>query len=623
MKTSIIPAIKELRVSGAVINISDYSLTDMFKEYIPVWEDIFSDFDVKLGGEKPLSFTVDPSLGKEEYRISASADSISVVCSDPAGAYYALVSIAQLAALNGGELAEFTAHDLPDKDLRAYSDDISRGQISTLENFKDIIRRCSYYKYNVYMPYIEDTIAVPGLPDFGKYSDPVPVKEWQEMVAYGRSYGISVRPIINLLGHWHKNCMLRDFRKYMLMKTNKDGTEVPTSVLDPRKPQTRKLILKLLDTTVEAFGQGIIHVGGDEPFELKDVLGIEEATRLYVEHFNWLNGEVKKRGCKMMIYADMFTDIWSGTHASFDSIKGLDSDIGFVYWNYDIKDDLKDIKDLAESGLEFYVSPSTLSFARFFPALGCAYDNCRLLAKQGAGNSSGIIISSWNDGGTLLREENTVAIAMAGEFSWNCESKRTLKDLLESFLTLFYGFEEPDVKPFLEFYDFERRFKDVDDLHRPGISGTLHNEFWKDPRRATESRFDLGKNCSKMFSALCDAQEEIEELKPKRNKIAFDCFKFDVSRMLWACMRSFVIPAGPFADREEARSIVDDLIVMGEEYSKFKRENKRLWMKTNRQSEWNFVESRYIDNEHAIDSLIRYCKFTTHLSKDKFIIKRF
>ena len=88
-------------------------------------------------------------------------------------------------------------------------------------------------------------------------------------------------------------------------------------------------------------------------------------------------------------------------------------------------------------------------------------------------------------------------------------------------------------------------------------------------------------------------------------------------------MRSFVIPSGPFADREEARSIVDDLIVMGEEYSKFKRENKRLWMKTNRQSEWNFVESRYIDNEHAIDSLIRYCKFGMHLSKDKFIIKRF
>ena len=409
----------------------------------------------------------------------------------------------------------------------------------------------------------------------------------------------------------------------MLPKTNKDGSVTPTAVLDPQNPQTKKLILKILDTTIEAFGQGIIHVGGDEPFDLKDVYGIEEATRLYIEHFNWLNSEIKKRGCSMMLYADMFTDIWGGEHAPFEKIKELDSDIGFVYWNYDLKDDLKDIKDLEESGLEFYVSPSTLSFARFFPALSCAYDNCRLLAKQGAGKSSGTIISSWNDGGTLLREENTVAIAMAGEFTWNCESKRSLKDLLESFLVLYYGFDKPNVKPFLEFYDFERRFKDVEYLQLPGISGTLHNEFWKDPRRATESRFDLGKNCSKMFSALCDAQEEIEELQPKRNKVTFDCFKFDISRMIWACMRSFVIPAGPFKDREEARSIVDDLIVMGEDYRRFKRDNKRLWMKTNRQSEWNFVESRYIDNENAIDSLIRYCKFGMHLSKDKFMIKRF
>ncbi len=623
MKTNTIPKIKKLKVNGGEVRLADYSLTDMFKAYIPVWEDIFKDFDIELGGSKPVSLVADESLAKEEYKIEATEEKIAVYCSDPAGGYYALVSLAQLGALNEGVLEGFTATDCPDKDFRGYSDDISRGQISTLENFKDMIRRCSYYKYNTYFPYIEDTIAIPDLPDFGKYSDPVPVSEWQEMVAYGRSYGVTVRPIINLLGHWHKNCMLHDFAKYMLPKTNKDGTVTPTAVLDPRNPKTKKLILKLLDTTIEAFGQGIIHVGGDEPFELKDVLGIEEATRLYIEHFNWLNGEIKKRGCKMMLYADMFTDIWGGEHAPFEKIKELDSDIGFVYWNYDLHDDLKDIKDLGESGLEFYVSPAVLSFARFFPTLGCTYDNARLMAKQGKEKGRGFIMSSWNDGGTLLREENVIGLAIAGEFGWNNESKRTLKDLTESFLTLYYGFENPDVKPFLEFYDFEKNFKDVEYLKKPGISGTLHNEFWKDPRRATETRFDLGKNCSRMFSALSDAADDIEELKPKRNKVTLDCFKHDIKRMLWACMRAFVIPSGPFKDREEARSIVDDLIVMGEEYGRFKREYKRLWLKTNRQSELNFVESRFIDNENAIDSLIRYCKFGMHLSKDKFIIKRF
>ena len=40
--------------------------------------------------------------------------------------------------------------------VRGISDDISRGQVSNIDNFRRIIKFLARYKMNVYQPYIED-----------------------------------------------------------------------------------------------------------------------------------------------------------------------------------------------------------------------------------------------------------------------------------------------------------------------------------------------------------------------------------------------------------------------------------------------------------------------------------
>lgn len=614
---------KEITEGKERFSFKTFYLTDMFKAYIPVAEEIFGDFQVETGNEKPISLHLDENMEEESYSIEATPEKITVTCSDPKGAYYGLVSLAQLADLNGGEMVSFKAFDRPDVKFRAFSDDISRGQISTVENFKEIIKRISYYKYNTYMPYIEDTIEIPGMPDFGKYSDPVPVKEWQEICAYARSYNVSVRPIVNLLGHWDKQCVLHDFQKYMLRKTDKHGKEIITSVLDPRKPGIRKLILNILDTVIEAFGTGLIHVGGDEPFALKDVLGIEEATRLYLEHFNWLSSELKKRGCQMMIYMDMFSSIWGENQASFTELEKLDRDTQLVYWNYSVLNPYPDMDKLCGSGYPFYVSPASRAYNRFYPVLRTTYDNCRLLASQAAGHGKGFILSSWNDAGTLLREENMISVVVGSEFAWSNTSSRTMENLTEYYLKLYFGLKNPNVKAFLNLYDFEKRSGEKDPNEYSEISSVIFGEFWRDARHPVSKRYDISKFCQQIYSSVSDSYEEISEITPARNKITFDCFKFDVHCLVWACMKCFVCPDDAFESREQSRSIVDDLIPLLEEFKTFKREHKRLWMKTNRESEWNFVESRYIDYTDSLESLIRYCKYGKHLTAEKFITKRY
>ena len=50
----------------------------------------------------------------------------------------------------------FELTDYPDMRVRGISDDISRGQVSTPENFRRIIKFLARYKMNVYEPYIKD-----------------------------------------------------------------------------------------------------------------------------------------------------------------------------------------------------------------------------------------------------------------------------------------------------------------------------------------------------------------------------------------------------------------------------------------------------------------------------------
>lgn len=613
MNTNIIPRMKEIKETEGTLPLSDFSLTDMLLQYVPVATQVFADFGLTLSGDRKISFEIDPLLDKEEYRIAAKEDAVKIACSDPAGAYGALVSIAQLASLNGGKLSAFEAHDKPDLSVRAFSDDISRGQISTLENFKDIVRRCSYFKYNLYMPYIEDTLEIPGMPDFGKYSDPVPVKEWQELCAYARSYGVSVRPIVNLLGHWNKNSLLHDFRKYMLTEKREDGTERVTDVLDPRKPIVKKLIQKILDAVVEAFGTGVVHVGGDEPEELKKVLGLEEMSRLYCEHFNWICDELQKRGCSMAMYSDVFTPIWGDYHIPFENIEKMRKGITYVYWNYGTGENFPGVAQLTGSGNHTWISPASRSYGRLFPQLEATYLNCRNLARQADPACSGFVLSSWNDGGDLLREENWISIAIGSEFAWNNTSKRTMKDLTGSFLSLFYGFDDPKTDLFLSFYTYDNAFKTEDPEQKYEISVLLLRELFKDGRLPVSDQFGMQKICSKLYPELSEKLEELEELKPVRNKIALDCFKFDATRLVWVLMKEFVVPVKDFADREEARAVVDDLILLAEEFERFKKDNKRLWFKTNRQSEWNLLESRYIDTENSLYSFIRSCKYGRHM----------
>ncbi len=612
MNYSLIPKVKSVKTNGDTISLSDFSPSMSLQAHCRT-EDILSDFAVSLSGKKLIKAEISSSLHEDAYTIKISDEEILISGITDTAVHYGFCTLLQLSLLNDGKIPAGTIEDHPDIHFRAVSDDISRGQISTVDGFKSIIRRISYFKYNVYMPYIEDTFRLEFCPDFGKYSDPVPASEWQEICSYAAGFGVSVRPIINLIGHWDKNSKLYDFRDMML----KDGDRV-TDVLDITKKEVRTFVCNMLDEIVAAFGKGVIHAGGDEVADLKKIFGEEEGGRIYVEYFNWLSEEVKKRGCSLFMYADMFLQPYGDYGFGFDLLSSLDKDITLIAWDYAVRDKYSSSR-FAESDHRFGISSGSWSWARFIPQLEVSFTNSRNFIADTRGKTDIFVLSGWNDGGCCLREEMMPEIAAGALFAWNTDESLSFDEFLGSFCKIYFGYDEQVTGAVKTVYDYDRHFGLESVYDYAEIGGILFNEFWQDARKPTTEKYSLAEYCSQLITVLGEAEDILKENKPVRFKQTYDAFMFDIRRLMWTLMRICIIPSAAFESREEAKSIVDDLIALSEEFEHIKKENRRLWMRMNRQSEWNYLESKYIDTEQSLYSLIRYCKYGKHLKTEKYM----
>lgn len=629
MKSILIPELKELKMLGGSIEIRNYSLTKEFMRVVPVSEDLWRDIgDGK--GEKPVELHLDIQYSEEEYTLTLTLQSISVRASTPKGAYYALCTLVQLSQLNHGNLECCEIHDWPGIKVRGISDDISRGQISTLENFKLIIKRLSQYKCNVYLPYIEDTFAYRCLPQSGKFSDPVAAAEWLELVKYASEYYIKIIPIINIFGHWDKNSVLEAFADNMLREGNLPNG-LPMGALDVRKSEVRTNVCNMLDEVVEVFGQaGIIHVGGDEVLELTKTFSKEESTLIYNGYYKFIQTELFKRGCKMWMYSDMYTPIWGDYQLQLEDIDEMPQDIGFVYWDYSVREEYPNINELIKRRRHIYISPATYTWSRFLPHFEVSWYNIQRLSGFKPEQYEGIITSAWCDGGMNLREENWFGILAGALFGWEPGSRMTLNDFIIQFFEVYYGLEHINLQFFHQLFDYHQSF--IPDTSDEAISTkpmevwyqgmqevgrNLYNEFWKDARLPVDDI--LQSHAKGMPEQIVQAQSYFEGLRPLRNNITYETMLFDIKRLHTNIRKIKLLKSGAYRTREEAMADIPVILDLAKEVASLRKENKKLWFAANRQSEWEFCESKYLDLEASLRSLARYCKVAKVFKREKFL----
>ncbi|WP_337267222.1 beta-N-acetylhexosaminidase [Oryzifoliimicrobium ureilyticus] len=245
---------------------------------------------------RPIVFAADSGLGKESYRLDFTQEEIKLTYGDPAGRFYALVSLAQL--LNGArrrpEQFRFpvSGHiaDRPRYGWRGCHLDVSR-QFYPVPDVARLLDIMAWLKLNIFHWHLTDDEAwrleikaypeltttgvlrgpdEPLLPQLGNSAEPVggfyTQIDVKMLIAHADHLHIEVVPEVDIPGH--------STAALAALPTLVDGQEAPESyrsvqgfpnnALNPAIELTYDFLGKVFDEMVDLFPSSYIHIGGDE-----------------------------------------------------------------------------------------------------------------------------------------------------------------------------------------------------------------------------------------------------------------------------------------------------------------------------------------------------------------------
>jgi len=371
---------------------------------------------VTLGAE-PGQLPTPPDK-PESYRLIVTAESVRLTARDTDGLYWGLTTLQQL--LNGGRSAPCVdITDWPAFGLRYHHDDISRKQVSKVEDFKRIIRLLSYYKVKYYTPYMEDMLYLKSYPDIGRNRGRLMPGEVREILAEAEKYNVTVFPTYSLIGHQENLLKNPRYRKY--------AREVfqPPSSYDPRKQILKPYLRKVIRDVCALFPESpFFHACFDE------TQGVDEKD--LIAHANWCAGEIARYGKKMLMWVDMFKN-----HYGLTKLKHLRSNIVPVEWSYGEPEKIEASYRQAgviPTGLAGYNNWCTF-LPDFRPGKRCLDAWAGVMTRWGG---EGFGSSMWGDDGyENSRDLAWNLFAYLGEVAWR--GTPAAPDFEERFQSTFYG----------------------------------------------------------------------------------------------------------------------------------------------------------------------------------------
>lgn len=292
------------------------------------------------------------STGFDAYSIAVTSDRIIITGAEPAGAFYATQTLIQ-ALRSQSSLPAGTVTDWTEQQIRGLQIDSGRRYFS-LEWLRNQIRNLAYRKLNYLQLSIKDNHGlriesdvlpelVDHLPDSGYWTK----AQVRELVAFARSYRVTMIPVLEIPGHSDtERSVFADFT-------------VPGG-WDYGQARVRKLLQELARETARTFDAPAIHLGGDE-FGNQDQpsllayarsVGGPEATGNdgYKALFNELSAGLKQDG--------VTTWMWNDELIPQGGTVTLDKDIVIDYW---ARYGISPVPDrFAEAGHRLLNSPSYL-----------------------------------------------------------------------------------------------------------------------------------------------------------------------------------------------------------------------------------------------------------------------
>ena len=366
----------------------------------------------KSHAPKPFDLSVPETA--QGYALHVREDGIWIGANDAPGLFYGLTTLLQMMeeAFSGGakKIQCCVVRDWPAIPVRAHFDDVSRKRISTVEDFKQIVRELGRLKINYYSPYLEDVLHLRAFPDIGRMRGKLMPGEVREIVGEARANGVEVLPFFQLIGHCEN----------LLAMPNYEHLGQPVrqrmSTLAPENPEVREYLALCIEETCALFPCEYFGMGFDE------TQGVGAAA--YIRHANWCAAELRKHGKKALIWADMFHKF------DAEEARRLDPEIILVNWHYGNWDKVPWQDELETFGHPVWGFGGYQNVCTYIPDFNAAKQHADTWAARIAGRQDALFFSQWGDDGyENNRDLCWNLFAYAGEAGWRNDPAR--KDSFE------------------------------------------------------------------------------------------------------------------------------------------------------------------------------------------------
>ena len=528
-----------------------------------------------------------PELKNEGYLLDVSQDGVVIIGESAAGRYYGVMTLVQILDEQKKTLVipGLSIRDWPQQKMRGITDDLSRGQVSTMQNFKQIIRFLSRHKLNVYSPYIEDIFAFKKYPTIGKGRGDVTAAEMKELDAYAKRYHVELIPTFETLGHWENILVQPEYVKY---------AEFPGAhTVNVSDEAVYAMLDDMIGQLSDAFSSPYFNMAADESWDVglganKDRVAASDLATVHAEHYKRLFDIIKKHKKKPMMYGDVILN----NPTILDKIP---KDVVIIDWHYGAQESFASPATFKSAGFPFVVSPAVWNFTGPFPNYVNTMINVQNLNRDGFRNGSlGLLTSNWNDyGGEALREFNYYGYAWTAECAWR-PLEADIERFDKIFFRQFFGNEEAGLLGQTAYALLSNPLNQIN-----------WNELWRHPMLPVKQspmpliwRLQSLESTMPIVRQSVARMEEVAAGNVSRGR-ALDfvarlsrwyALKNDIAENLRSVVRDTLTGVARDSLRKVLNPKVRDVVA---ELRQLKEDFRSLWLETNRSANLDLLMARY------------------------------
>jgi hypothetical protein len=433
------------------------------------------------GEEQATAFGVEPvavgaleTVAAQAYALTVAPARVVLYADAPAGLFYAIQTLRQLARLHGPTVPALAVRDWPTLPYRGLMLDVSRRKVPTLDTLEQLAGELGHYKLNVLQLYTEHTFQFPRHPQIGAGCGSLSSQDIVELDAFCRTRHIELMPNLQSFGHARNTLTIPEYRR--LAETDLLWT------LSPAFEETYTLLDELYADMLPAFTSTTFNVDCDETYDLgkgaSKALADESGMgmgRVYLNHILRVRGLAARYGRRIQVWGDILLH-----HPEL--IGELPDDVTLLDWHYDPADEYPTVRAFAEPatssaesvGRRFWVCPGVGSWNSIFPRLYGANVNIRNFVRDGVtAGAEGMLNTDWGDHGHYQALGLSWYGYVFGAAQGWSGGTTTDEDFEAAFGPLFFGPEhEPTLLIMTALHQLART-NDLPNVHRPNRSHTV------------------------------------------------------------------------------------------------------------------------------------------------------